>query len=105
VLCSLECEWLLQVIYSDFRRLATQGHVKHVQIDESSGQIFFDAVFSQQKQQAPKKSWIPGRRAKSSEAPLEGTATLFSCIRTLQSDPRAWTLMKKKLTSFPATMG
>lgn len=53
-----------QVIYSDFRKLASQGHVKHVQIDESSGQIYFDAVFTQQQKQVSKRSWIPGRRNK-----------------------------------------
>ena len=53
-------------MYSDFRKLASQGHVKHVQIDESSGQIFFDAMFSQQQKPAPKKSWIPGRRNRAS---------------------------------------
>ena len=72
----------MQVIYSDFRKLASQGHVKHVQIDESSGQIFFDAVFSQQKQ-APKKSWIPGRRSKASQQPA-GLIKLSNLLTSAQ---------------------
>ena len=69
--------FFLQVMYSDFRKLASQGHVKHVQIDESSGQIIFDAVFPQQKP-SQKKSWIPGRRSKEIQQPA-GQIFVLKC--------------------------
>ena len=51
---------LLQVMYSDFRKLTADGFVKSVRIDESANQIYFNVPVPPREQQ--KRTWIPGRR-------------------------------------------
>ena len=62
---------LLQVMYSDFRKLTADGFVKSVRIDESANQIYFNVPVPPREQQ--KRTWIPGRRrATPQQAALPG---------------------------------
>ena len=80
---------LLQVMYSDFRKLTADGFVKSVRIDESANQIYFNVPVPPQEQQ--KRTWIPGRRR---ATPQQAAPSGILHLSMLEEPPRhtAWFL-------------